>query len=61
MPPRWRVLPRSWQVRCDLGLSGQRITSWTGCSRPKPGWPMKAAGMTATARRILPPGCARLG
>lgn len=43
------------------GLNGRQITSWTGCSRPRPDLPTKAAGMTATARRILPPGCARLG
>ena len=61
MPPRWRVWPRSWPGTSGPGLNGQRITSWTGCSRLKPGLPMKAAGMTATVRRISPPGCARLG
>ena len=43
------------------GLNGRQITSWTGCSRPRPDLPTKAAGMTATARRILPTGCPRLG
>ena len=43
------------------GLSRRRAASWTGCSRRRSGLHMKAAGMTATARMILPPGCARLG
>lgn len=61
MPPRWRVSPRSWPGTSGPDLNGQRITSWTGCSRSRPGLHLKAAGMTAPARKILPPGCARLG
>ena len=61
MPSRLRALPRSWQARCDPGLSGQRITSWTGCSRPSRGLPMRVVAIAANARRIWPPGCVRLG
>ena len=52
---------QGWPGMSDPGLSGRRITSWTGYSSPRPGLPMRVVAIAANARRIWPPGCVRLG